>query len=83
MRERPDIDYPCSWTYRVIGESEPDLRAAVEVSVGEVAFEFARGRSSTQGRYVSCILTLTVRDEAHRLAVFRALADHAATRYVL
>ena len=83
MTHRPQIDYPCSWSYRVIGESEVALRAAVREAVGAHPHEFVAGRSSAQGRYVSCTLTLTVRDEPHRLEIFRALAQHEAIRYVL
>lgn len=81
--ERPEIEYPCPWSYRLIGVSEEDLRAAAREVVGDTAYEFTPGRTSAQGKYLSCTLALVVRDEAHRRGLFARLAAHPATRYVL
>ena len=82
MTRRPHIEYPCAWSYRLIGASEASLREAVRDVLGAPA-ALTQGRASGRGRYVSATLTVQVRDEPHRLAVFEALAAHEAVVYVL
>jgi putative lipoic acid-binding regulatory protein len=80
---RPDIDYPCHWEYRVIGESEADIRAAIAVVIGGREHTVAPSRASAGGRYLSFAVEVFVADEAERLSVFAALRDQVHIRYVL
>ena len=41
------------------------------------------GRHSSGGRYVSLHLSLVVRDEAQRLAIYEHLVRHEAIRFVV
>jgi len=80
---RPEIVYPCRWSYRIVGTSAAAIRALVAEVAGNAAHALEPSRASASGRYVSFHLTLHVRDEDHRLEVFHALAAHASVRYVL
>ena len=88
---KPTIQYPCRWDFKVIGAAEETLRAAVSECLegclgpdgGNRDFEFGGARTSSEGRYVSLALTLTVLDEAERNAVFSSLADRPEIRLVL
>jgi putative lipoic acid-binding regulatory protein len=77
------IDYPCEWSYTVIGASEHALRSAVAKLLAGRAHELCSGHRSPGGRYSSLELRVSVRDEAERLRVFQALADHSDVRFVL
>jgi putative lipoic acid-binding regulatory protein len=79
---KPDIAYPGPWTYRIIGEDEARMRAAVVEVVGVVDYTLELSNQSSGGRYRSLELELVVVDEAHRLAVFDALKNHADIRFV-
>jgi hypothetical protein len=81
--QRPDIEYPCQWGYRIIGEREDAIRDAVATIVGETEHMLERSNTSRTGRYCSLRLVLTVRDEAQRNAIFQALNEHDAVRLVL
>lgn len=83
MQDRPEITYPCEWSYVVVGEGEERLFAHIEAAVGGTAHTKVVSRHSTSGRYTSIELTLVVEDEEHRLVLFRALQGHPAVRYVL
>ena len=80
---KPQIDYPCPWGYRVIGEDETDLREAIREAVGDAEHELEFSRSSSKGNYIALRLKVMVRNEAHRLGIDRYLRTHAAVRYVL
>lgn len=81
--QRPEIDYPCSWTYRVICTDEALLRAAIRVIVGAAEHSVSNVGSSESGRYQRLELLVTVRDEQHRNEIFAALGREAVVRFVL
>ena len=83
MDERPDLVYPCPWTYKVVGDDEDDLRRAVKVMLavcldrvsGERPYELGLSRTSSGGKYVSLNLTLEVRSEEERDALHAGLKE--------
>ena len=79
----PEIAYPCVWGFRVMGEDEPSMRAAVTAVMGRLEYEVKFGNRTAQGRYCSLHLSLTVHDEQHRNDIFAALAAHPSIRFVL
>jgi len=80
---RPEIAYPCRWSYRVIGADAQRLRDAVAEVVGGAEHTLALGLQSAGGKYRSLELEVLVSDEEHRLRVFDALAKHPDVRFVL
>ncbi|MCE9594740.1 MAG: DUF493 domain-containing protein [Planctomycetes bacterium] len=80
---RPEITYPCRWSYRVIGADEVRLRAAAEEVLGRTEHTLVLALQSSGGKYRSLELDVLVRDEAHRLAVFDALVKHPDVRFVI
>ncbi len=89
--EKPVIEYPCPWDYKIIGTSEDILRQAVpeclqqslHQATGEREFELGTSRTSNGGKYVSLRLNLMVMDEAERKAIFSSLANHPEIRIVI
>lgn len=83
LNGKPEIEYPCPWTYKVIGADENDLRRAVKVMLdvcldrasGDRAWELSRSRTSSGGKYISLNLTLTVESEEERNALYDGLKD--------
>jgi len=82
-RDKPRIDYPCRWSYRVIGADEAEMRAAVAEVLGDEDYRLSEGNTSPAGRWRSLELELEVVNEAHRLEVHRVLREHPAVRMVL
>lgn len=81
--QRPEIDYPCTWTYRVICTDEAVLRAAIRAIVGTAEHSVSNIGSSESGRYQRLELLVTVCDEQHRNEIFAALGREAVVRFVL
>jgi len=80
---RPRIDYPCSWQYKIIGESRDEIRRVVEMSVQKKPFVLTESNVSRMGRYVSMNLELIVEDEVQRLELYRVIAANPAIKVVL
>lgn len=82
-RQALQIDYPCPWVYRLLGESEAAIRAAIAVVVQEREHAIAIGRSSRGGRYLSVHLRLVVTSDGDRTTILSALQTHSSIRYIL
>jgi hypothetical protein len=80
---RPEVRYPCTWSYKLIGRDEVGMRRAIADVVGDSPHRVSRSNTSRTGRYCSVLLEVDVRDEEQRLRVFEALHRHPAVRFVL
>jgi len=89
--QKPVVEYPCLWGYKVIGADEDTMREAVKQCLetclnensGDREFELGMSRSSAGGKYVSLSLNLTVQDETERDAIFAALTSRSEIRMVI
>jgi putative lipoic acid-binding regulatory protein len=80
---RPEIEYPCPWSYRIVCSDEAAVRAAVPGIVGGETHTLVMVRESRAARYRTLELELVVRDQAHRDTVFQALQRIAGVRMLL
>jgi len=89
--QKPKIDYPCQWGFKVIGTDEETvhhaihecLRECLEAGEKERPVEIGDSRQSGGGKYVSVGLTLEVMDEVERNVIFQALADRPEIKMVI
>ena len=81
--ERLTLDFPCPWTYTVIGPDPDRLRTAIEGIVGDADHSITPSHESRHGKYLSLHLEVIVRNDEERLAIFRRLHDHADVAFVL
>lgn len=78
-----DLDYPCRWSYTLIGRDEQKIRAAVVEVIGDREHTLAFSHFSKKGTYCSLHLELTVDTEEYRNATYHALHGHADIRIVI
>lgn len=81
--QKPNIEYPCKWSYRIIGEDEQLLRDAAVSAAADRAHTIKKSNTSSGGRYVSLNLSVTVSDENERLQILAQLKKCRAIRMVL
>lgn len=81
--EKPVIDYPCAWSYRLIGRSAEVVEAAVRRIVAGTDYRLDSSNTSATGKYVAVKLTVVVQHEGHRLEIGRRLKADDAILYVL
>ena len=81
--QKTHIDYPCEWSYRIIGSDEHLLRKAAKSAVGNKKYTLSVSNRSSGGKYKSLNLELRVTDENERLRIFENLKKQAAVNFVL
>lgn len=82
-QERPEIAYPCTWTYRVIAADAAAARSAIAAHLGTRPHRLGEGNTSRTGKYASLDLELEVFDAGDRDELFVALSAIAGVRFVL
>jgi len=82
-KEKPDIQYPCSWVYKVIGSDETALRTAIKTVLGTDNLLITSSHTSSGGKYVSLNAEVVVKDEESRLSGYQNLKNHAAVKVVM
>ncbi len=83
LNQKPVLDYPCPWEYKVIGEDEFAMRRAIDEVFSELEYEVSYSHASRTGRYCSLLIALTVVNEQQRVALFTSLKAHQDIRMVL
>ena len=80
---KPKIDYPCEWSYTVIGQDEALLRACLaEIFCSKNhCVEFSK--KSGQGKYISLVAKTRVACDEERVALYDKLRNHPAVKMVL
>jgi putative lipoic acid-binding regulatory protein len=82
-REKPHLEYPCPWVYKIIGTDQDAMRSAVAEIVQGCPCRVSFSKQSETARYVSLNVELTVESESHRVDVYLALKAHPAVKMVL
>ena len=89
--QKPQIDYPCRWEYKIIGTDEGAVREAVKACLpealnqgsGDRPYELGFSRASNQGKYVSLVLAVEVQDGKERNTLFQVLGDRPEIKMVI
>lgn len=81
--QKPEIEFPCHWGYRIIGAPEAEMRAAIVEVVGAAEHTLEAGGASSGGKYVSLRLTVRVENDEHRLTIHRELSAASCVKMVL
>lgn len=78
-----EFEYPCPWTYRMIGADEFAMRTVVGELLGDTEYTLVYVQSSRTGKYCSLQLDLVVQSEEHRKGLFTTLGQSPAIRAIL
>jgi uncharacterized protein len=81
------LKYPLEYVFKAIGRAEDDfvdgVRGHVERAAGPVAPDRVSSRPSAHGKYVSVSVTVVLRSEEERRAVYEALHGDRRILYYL
>lgn len=81
--EKPEIEYPCTWVYKVIGEDCTLLKDVIVTTCSPSEVTISHSQSSSKGKYHSLNAKLTVTSEEVRLSIYETLKTHPAVKIVL
>ena len=78
-----ELEYPCSWTYKVIASEKKALEQAIRDVLSEREHKVTSSNKSKTGKYTSMNLDLLVHNEDDRTFIFEALKQHQNIKMVL
>jgi uncharacterized protein len=81
--KKPQVDYPCKWPYKIIGDSVEEMINAVEEVVADLEYDLTPSNISRKGNYFSLNITVDVPSETMRDLIFQKLSKHPAIKYVI
>jgi len=73
LRQKPEISYPCSWSYKVIAQKREQIEKAIKDICISKEYELNYSNSSKNGKYVSMNFTTTVCSDEERIEIFNKL----------
>ena len=83
----PGFEYPLEYTFKIMGLAADDFaehaRRLVARTVADVPAESVTVRASGGGKYLSVSVTVVLRTEAQRLAIYETLRVDARVVYAL
>jgi len=71
--QRPEITYPCEWSYKIIGTDIDKIIEAIESAVSGLKYDVTPSNISKNGNYYSLNLKLTVPNEIVRDLIYQKL----------
>jgi len=78
-----ELEYPCNWKYKIVGEERKKLEAAIHSVILERSHSLEHSNTSKTGKYISLNLDLLVHNEDDRTFIFEALKVHQDVKMVL
>ena len=82
-KTRPDIDYPTSWSYKLIGRDKEKLLACIKETMGKKEHLCSLGNVSKTGKFTTYNASCTVDTEEERNKIFKYFEEHAAVEMVI
>jgi len=82
MKE-PGVEYPCQWTYAVIGTAEASIKEVVAEILKDKKYDLSFSKKSKGGKYVSMNVETYVSSEEERNRIYSLLGKNSAIKTVL
>ena len=80
--QKPEITYPCEWSYKIIGNNIDKILEAIENAVSGLKYDVTSSNISKNGNYYSLNLTLTVPNEVVRDLIYQKLDSSDSIKIV-
>ena len=76
IQEKPQINYPTQWGFKLIGRDKDALHKAIKEVMGDKEHLCHAGNTSKTGKFHSYNAGCTVEHEEERDRIFKAFQDH-------
>ena len=81
--DSPKIEYPCTWSFKIIGSDAAQITDAIVMMLEAFEYQFNKSRHSRTGKYTSFNLSVHVKSEQERLAIFSGLKRIPSVKVIL
>jgi putative lipoic acid-binding regulatory protein len=78
-----ELDYPCSWIYKVIGLSKEDIQIATKELFINREYKITQSKVSKKGKFKSYSIETLVHNEEDRQSLYLLLKSHKKIKMVL
>ncbi len=82
-KNKPDIDYPCEWEYKIIGKDVDALLILIEEVTAGLEYNVTPSNISSGGKYYSLNLNVEVPNELIRNLIYEKLQSSAHVKFVI
>ena len=82
-KKKLELEYPCSWTYKLIGYEKEAIQKAIHEVILKREHTLTHSNKSKTGKYVSMNLDLVIHNEDERNFIYEALKAHQHIKMVL
>ena len=76
LQEKPNIDYPCEWGYKLIGRDKIKLQECIKEIMCDKKHSTKEGNISKNGKFVSYNARCIVESENDRNHIFKSFESH-------
>lgn len=81
--EKPTIEYPTQWGFKLIGRDKEALLACIKEAMGEKEHLCSLGNRSRTGKFTTYNASCTVDTEEERNRIFKFFQDHDDVEMVI
>ncbi len=81
--EKPQIEYPTTWGYKIIGRDKDKLKACIKEVMGDKEHLCSLGNTSRTGKFTTYNASCTVENEEERDRLFKCFQDHDDVEMVI
>ncbi|MBN2768327.1 MAG: DUF493 domain-containing protein [Campylobacterales bacterium] len=81
--KKPQITYPTSWGFKIIGNDKNELHNVIKEVMGEKEHLCSYGNPSKNGKFHSYNASCTVTTKEERDALFQKFQDHPSVKMVI
>lgn len=78
-----ELDYPCSWVYKLVVLESINIKKVVISIVGERQHTLKASKTSSKGKYKSHALELIVHSDDDRKELHKLLGDHSDIKMII
>ena len=83
LNEKPKIDFPCEWSYKVFGTDEENLKSAISDVLKKKPYRISKATKSSKGNYISLTIKLTIMTQEELDLYYNTLSKHEDVKIVL
>ncbi len=82
-KEKLELNYPCSWEYKLVTHEHIDINETIKEVISSREHKVNVSKVSTKGKFKSYTLELLVHNEDDRKEIYKMLGDHSNIKMVL
>lgn len=81
--QKLELNYPCSWEYKLIVLEDTNIKKAVKEVIFEREHKVKESKTSSKGKFKSYTLEMLVHNEDDRVEIFKLLGEHRDIKMII